>query len=132
MGFEGEFEEKSVVIEKSELFALRIVKLARYLNDQKKEYVMAKQVLRSGTSIGANLAEAKCAMSDADFLAKNHIAFKECSETAYWLRLLCKSGYISPDYYKSIAKDCNELYRMLSSITRTLKTRLTLNGKGTK
>ena len=82
---------------------------------------MAKQVLRSGTSIGANLAEARCAISRKEFLAKVYIAFKECAETKYWLELLYKTEFISTDEYNSIFKDCDEIYRILSSITKTIK-----------
>ena len=112
--------KEDIVREKSMAFAIRIVNLYRVLCE-KKDYVMAKQVLRAGTSIGANLAEAKCAYSRREFLAKNYISFKECVETKYWLELLQKTGFISMEEYTSIAKDCDELYRILASITKTLK-----------
>lgn len=82
---------------------------------------MSKQVLRSGTSIGANLAEAECAISKRDFAAKLYIAYKECAETRYWLDLLFESGYLTEKMYRSIAKDCEELFWILSASTRTVK-----------
>ena len=86
-----------------------------------KDYTIAKQVLRSGTSIGANLAEAECAISRNDFASKVYIALKECSETGYWLELLYKTGYIDQKSYESINADCQGLMRMLSASTITLK-----------
>ena len=85
----------SIVFEKSKRFAIRIVKLYKYLCDEKKEVVLSKQLLRSGTSIGANIAEANSAFSKKDFLAKMYIAFKECSESKYWLDLLYKTDYLT-------------------------------------
>ena len=110
-----------VVREKSMLFAIRIVNLYKYLCKEKKEFVISKQVLSAGTSIGANLAEAKCAISRKEFLAKNYIAFKECAETKYWLELLQKTGFISMGEYNSIADDCDDIYRILAAITKKLK-----------
>lgn len=86
---------------KSKRFAIRIIHLYQYLCTEKHEFVMSKQLLRCGTSIGANLAEAECAFSKKDFLAKVSIAFKECSETAYWLELLKETGYLLPEEYAS-------------------------------
>ena len=106
--------------EKSKRLAIRIVRLYQYLCDEKKEYVLSKQVLRSGTSIGANLAEAETAMSRKDFLAKVYIALKECSETLYWLELLYETDYLSKQEYESINSDCVEIRKMLSSTTKTM------------
>ena len=106
---------------KSKKFAVRIVHLYQYLTMQQHEYVMAKQILRCGTSIGANLAEAGCAISRKDFLAKNYIAFKECAETIYWLKLLRATEYISNEQFCSLRDDCDELRKMLSAITKTLR-----------
>lgn len=86
-----------------------------------REYDLFRQVLRSGTSIGANLAEAEYAISKKDFLAKTYIALKECAETAYWLELLLETEYIADHEYQSIAADCEELRKMLSATTKTLK-----------
>ena len=107
---------------KSKRFALRIVNLYRYLRDEKKEYILSKQILRSGTSIGANLAEAEYAISRKDFLSKQYIALKECSETRYWLDLLYEADYLDKKSYESIITDCDELIRMLSASTKTIKT----------
>ena len=111
----------SIVFEKSKRFAIRIVKLYKYLCDEKKEIVLSKQLLRSGTSIGANIAEAECGISKKDFLAKMYIAFKECSESKYWLELLHETDYLTQSEFDSINADCTELQKLLSSITKTLK-----------
>lgn len=110
-----------MVEEKSRAFALRIIKLYQFLCDEKHEYVLSKQVLRSGTSIGANIAEAEYGISRNDFLAKMYIALKECAETKYWLTLLHDSGCIETPAFQSVLSDCEELLRMLSSITKTTK-----------
>ena len=111
----------SIVFEKSKKFSLRIIGLYKYLCDEKKEFVLSKQLLRSGTSIGANITEANCAISKKDFLAKMYIAFKESSETAYWLELLYGAEYLSKTEFESINLDCIELQKILSSITKTTK-----------
>ena len=111
----------SIVGDKSKVFALRIVKLYKYLCDEKREYVMSKQVLRSGTSIGANLAEAEYAISRADFLSKTYIALKETAETLYWLELLCASEYLSREQYSDIREDADELRKLLSAITKSIR-----------
>ena len=112
---------KSVAEDKSRLFAIRIIKLYKYLKS-KREDVMSKQVLRSGTSIGANIAESKYAQSTEDFISKMSIALKEASETYYWLGLLFDSGYI-PDTKnaKSLFADCDELIRILVASVKTAK-----------
>ncbi len=110
--------ENAVVI-KSKAFALRVVRLYRFLHDEKREYVLSKQVLRSGTSIGANVCEAVRRQSKPDFYAKMNIALKEASETAYWLELLYAGGFIGKSAYDSIYADCDELIRILVSITKT-------------
>ena len=106
--------------DKSKTFAVRIVKLYRFLCDEKKELVLSRQLLRSGTSIGANLAESECAISRNDFLAKVYIALKETSETQYWLELLYKTDYLSQNQFESLAKDAEELRKMLSATARTM------------
>ena len=116
--------QESGIQEKSILFAVRIVNLYKYLCRTKKEFVMSKQVLKAGTSIGANLAEAKCSISRKEFLAKTYIAFKECAETRFWLDLLFRTEFISMAEYNSIISDCDIIYRILSSITKTLKNEL--------
>lgn len=112
---------KSITFNKSKSFAVRIIKLYSYLKDDKKEYVLSKQLLRCGTSIGANIAEAECAVSKKDFIAKMYIAYKECAETKYWLEVLHDSDFLTDAQFDSIYKDCSELYRLLSSITKSTK-----------
>ena len=111
----------NVVAEKSKSFAIRIVRLYKYLLKEKHESILSKQLVRSGTSIGANIAEAECAISKKDFVAKMYIAYKECAETQYWLDLLSASEYLSLAEFESINNDCQELKRILSSITKTSK-----------
>lgn len=111
----------NVIEEKSKCFALRIIKLYKYLCNDKKEFVLSKQILRSGTSIGANVKEAECGQSKADFYAKMNIALKEASETEYWLELLHESGYIEETHFDSIYNDCQEIIRILTAITKSQK-----------
>ena len=113
----------SIVRNKSKDFALRIIHLYEYLKEQKREYVISKQILRSGTSIGANLAEQEFAVSEADYLNKTSISLKECAETAYWLELLYEANYISLKEYENIQKDCSEIIKILIAIVKNLKTK---------
>ena len=103
---------------KSFEFAVRTVKLYKFLTEEKKEFVMSKQVLRSGTSIGANVSEAQKAQSRPDFNAKLNIALKEANETYYWLRLLHRTEYISDDAFHSIQSDINEIISILVTICK--------------
>ena len=112
-------EKKNVIVDKSKRFAVRIVKLYQYLSEEKREFVLSKQLLRSGTSIGANIHEAIQGQSTADFTAKMSISLKETSETEYWLELLHETNYLDKEQYKSIAKDCKELTKLLTSIVKT-------------
>ncbi|MGK7902977.1 MAG: four helix bundle protein [Hormoscilla sp.] len=114
--------KNNVVREKSFAFALRIVNLSRYLNQEKQEYVLSKQVLRSGTAIGALVRESEQAESRADFIHKLAIALKEANETQYWLELLHQSDYIDERSFKSIDQDCIELLKLLTSILKSTKT----------
>ncbi len=114
---------RSIVEEKSFRFAVRIVNLFKFLSE-KKEFVLSKQILRSGTSIGANVCEALDAQSDKDFVAKMSIALKECSETMYWIRLLAETEYITPEQFDSIYKDANEIRKILISIVKTSKEKI--------
>ena len=113
--------DKNIVKEKSDAFAVRIVNLYKYLAEEKNERVLSKQILRSGTSIGANVAESEYAISPEDFTAKMYISLKECAETKYWLELLVKTEYITKEQFESIYKDCEELRKLLSSISKTMK-----------
>jgi len=116
--------KENAIEQKSYAFAVRIVNLCRYLQDKKKEFVLSKQILKSGTSICANVSEAECGISDKDFLAKMYIAYKESAETKYWLNLLKDTGYLTKQEFTSLYKDCMELVRMLSSITKTIDRKL--------
>ncbi len=113
--------DNNIVEEKSFHFAVRIVNLYKHLCNDKKEFTLSKQTLRSGTSIGANVAEAKQAQSRADFLSKLSIALKETTETKYWLRLMNATGYLSTVEYESIMEDCVELEKILVAIVKTIK-----------
>ena len=113
----------SILKSKSKSFALRIIKMYNYLCDEKKEYVMSKQVLRSATSIGANIAEAFYAQSEADFIAKLYISRKEAGETIYWIELLKESSYLGCDEADSMIKDCDELLKILTSSIKTMKSK---------
>jgi four helix bundle protein len=118
MSFGKEPCERAVQ-EKSFLFAIRIVRLYQYLCNDKKEYVMSKQLLRSGTSIGANVSEAERAQSPADFYSKMSISLKEASETYYWLRLLNATDYLSNNAFYSMEADIKELIALLTTICKT-------------
>ena len=109
------------VEQKSFQFAVRIVRLYKYLRSTKKEFVLAKQLLRSGTSIGANVAEAQQAQSRADFISKMNIALKETAETNYWLRLLHATEYLNDQEFQSVFEDCNEVGKMLTAIIKSTK-----------
>ena len=111
----------NVILDKTFDFSVRIVNLKKYLTKEKQENVMATQLLRAGTSIGANATEADQAQSKADFISKMGIANKEAHETKYWLRLLHKTGYIDDREFSSIINDCQELIRILQSIIKSAK-----------
>ncbi len=106
---------------KSFAFALRVVKLYQFLSEQKREFILSKQLLRSGTSIGAMVREAEQAESRPDFIHKLAIALKEANETEYWLDLLHQSGYLDDKFFESIRPDCIELLKLLTSIIKTTK-----------
>jgi len=115
--------------DKSKDFAVQITKLSRFLSQERKEFVLSKQMLRSGTSIGANVLEAICSISKKEFLAKMYISYKECSETKYWLEILHESGYLTDDEFSPIYSECQELFLILSSITKTTRQNLSENEK---
>jgi four helix bundle protein len=114
-------EENNVTYEKAYKFAIRIVNAYKYLIEEKKEFILSKQLLRSGTSIGANIAEANGAISSTDFSAKISIAYKETLETKYWLSLLKDTGYIDIKSFKSIHQDADEMAKILFSIFKTTR-----------
>ncbi|MBR4286835.1 MAG: four helix bundle protein [Clostridia bacterium] len=109
----------NIIVTKSKAFALRVINLNKYLCNEKKEYVLSKQLLKSGTSIGANVKEAIRGQSKPDFYSKMNIALKEASETEYWLELLVESSYINEAEFNSIYADCQELIKILTAITKT-------------
>ncbi len=111
----------NIIETKSFNFAIRIVSLYKYLKDEKQEFVMSKQMLRSGTSIGANIAEAEEAQSKPDFVSKMNIALKETAETKYWLRLLNATDYLTDVEFDSIINDCIEVEKILNAIIKTSK-----------
>ena len=114
-------KKNNVVMSKSYAFALRIIKLYKYLVAEKKEYVLTKQLLRSGTSIGALIREGEHAQSKADFLNKMNVALKEANETQFWIELLRDSDYLSYEESLSIYDNSNELIRLLASIVKSTK-----------
>jgi len=111
----------SILERKTFAFALRIIKLSQYLKNIQKEYILSKQILRSGTAIGALLSEAKYAQSRADYLNKQYIALKEANETKYWLTLLKESSYINESMYDSIFPEIVEIIKMLVASTKSIK-----------
>ena len=118
----------STLRDKSKRFSIRVIKMYQYLCVEKKEFTLSKQVLRCGTSIGANIAESRCAISKKDFLSKIYIALKECTETIYWLDLLFETDYIRESEYQSMRADCEEMYRMLQATTKTTIAKLKVSG----
>lgn len=117
-------KEDNIIQKKSYNFALRIVKLYIYLKEEKKEYTLGGQILRSGTSIGANVEEAIGGQSDKDFFAKMSIAYKEARETHYWIRLLADSELIKQSEKESLLTDCDELLKIIGSIRKTMKNKM--------
>ena len=113
--------DKNIIVDKSFEFAIRVVNLYKYLCEKKNEYTLSKQLLRSGTSIGANVAEAQQAQSKADFISKISIALKEATETKYWLQLLQATNYLSENETKSMLDDCTEIEKILVTILKTAK-----------
>ena len=118
-------KENNIILDKSKAFAVRIIKLYKYLCDDKKEFTLSKQLLRSGTSIGANVKEAIRGQSKPDFISKMSIALKEASETEYWIELLYETEYINRTQFKSIYADNQELIKLLMSIVKSSKERRT-------
>ena len=113
--------KENILIEKSIVFASRIIKLHKYLIKDKKEHIISKQIVRSGTSVGANINEANYGQSKADFISKMHIALKETAETEYWIRLLENSEYIDNNYANLLLRECLSIKKMLISSLNTIK-----------
>lgn len=118
-------KKENILKIKSYDFARRIIKLVKYLNLEKKEFVLAKQILRSGTAIGALIREGEYAQSKSDFISKLSIALKEANETDYWLNLLKDEDFIAPENFENIQKDCIELLKLLTATIKTTKQNLT-------
>ena len=119
--------KENITLFKAERFALGIIELFKYLNEDKKEFILSKQILRSGTSIGANVSEGECASSMKDLQNKLYIALKETNETLYWLRLLHKSEYIDVDRFDELYEDCIEIRRILTKSIKTIGDKLAFN-----
>jgi len=117
-------KEDNLILKKSYSFAIKIIQTYEYIRNEKKEFVLSKQLLRSGTSIGANVEEAGGAQTPKDFIAKLAIAYKEARETNYWLRLLHDCKYIDTRMFDSNSKDCEELLKIIVSIQKTMKSKL--------
>jgi len=113
--------KENIVKNKAYAFALRVIKAYKFLGEEKREFVLSKQMLRSGTAIGALLREAEQAQSKADFVSKMNIALKEANETEYWLMLLKDSDYIDEKSFESVHRDCAEIIKLLISIVKTTK-----------
>jgi four helix bundle protein len=120
----SEMKQENIVREKSYAFALRIVKAYKYLAEEKKEFVLSKQLLRCGTSVGANIEEAIGGQSPKDFFAKLNVSYKEARETMYWLRLLKDSDILNEKESDSLMKDCDELLKIIGTIIKTMKVKL--------
>ena len=119
--------KENLIKTKTYQFAIRIVSLNKFLTSQQKEYVLSKQILRSGTSIGANTEEADAGQSKKDFIHKLSIALKEAKETHYWLRLLYDCEYINKQMYSSLIQDCDEIIFIITKILQTSRTNITSN-----
>ena len=116
-------KKDNVIQQKSYAFAVRIVKVYQYLCDEKREFTLSKQLLRCGTSVGANVEEAIGGQSDKDFFAKLTISYKEARETQYWIRLLTDTGYLSKDQSDSLLNDIIEIQKIIGTIQKTIKSR---------
>ena len=112
---------ESIMLDKAKDFAVEIINMCKSIKETKRESVLTNQIMRSGTSIGANIHESKYAYGTADFIAKMQIALKECYESEYWLELLNRTGYLSDEQYKIILNECGQIRRMLISSINTVK-----------
>ena len=116
--------KENIIIAKSDVYSNRILKLYQYLTDVKHEFVISKQIMRSGTSIGANVAESRNAQGEKDFINKLNIALKEADETEFWLKKLLHGDYITPYQYESMYQDNDEIVKILTKIIKTMKSKL--------
>ena len=113
--------KENVIDSKAKKFSIRIIRMYQYLSGEKKEFVLSKQILRSGTSIGANIVEAEAGISKKDFQAKMYISFKECCETEFWLDIMHETDYVDDKTFNDLMPKCSELNKMLSAITKSTK-----------
>ena len=118
---ENKFENESIVLKKTYAFAMEIIKTFKFLNNEKKEFILSKQLIRSGTSVGANVNEAISAQSKKDFVHKLSIALKESRESLYWMKLLYDSEYLSDEIFVNLKTKNEEINKILSSIIMTTK-----------
>lgn len=116
-------KKENIIQEKSFAFAIRIVNVYKYLTNEKKEFILSKQLMRSGTSIGANIEESIGGQSEKDFLSKISIAYKETRESIYWLKLLEATSYLSKEQSENLLSDAEELCKIIGSIQKTIKSR---------
>ena len=116
--------KENIILVKTDTFSDRIIKLHKYLTEVKHEYVMSNQILRCGTSIGANTVESRNAQGEKDFVSKLNIALKEADETEYWLKKLCNGNFITERQYSSMHDDNEEIVKILTSIIKTMKQRM--------
>ena len=116
-------EKENIIADKSKAFAIRIIRMYQFLTTEKREFILSKQLLRSGTSIGANVRESIYGQSRPDFHTKLTIALKEAAETEYWLELLHETDYITLEQFSSIMNDCKELIKILTAITKQTKSK---------
>jgi four helix bundle protein len=116
--------KENIIIAKSDVYSNRILKLYQYLTDVKHEFVISKQIVRSGTSIGANIAESRNAQGTKDFISKLNIALKEADETGFWLKKLLHGDYITQIQYESMYQDNDEIVKILTKIIKTMKSKL--------
>jgi four helix bundle protein len=116
--------KENIIRDKTFNFALRIVKLSKFLSEERNEYILSKQILRSGTSIGANIEETIWGLSEKEFIYKLSISYREARETLYWLRLLEGGEYISHEQFISLSEDCEEILKIIWSIQSTMKKKM--------
>ncbi len=112
---------ESIMLDRAKDFAVEIINLCKYIKETKRESVLTNQLIRSGTSIGANIHESKYAHGSSDFIYKMQLALKECYESEYWLELLNRTGYVCDEQYKEIVNNCGQIRRMLISSINTVK-----------
>lgn len=124
LGIQTIMKTENIILDKTYAFALKIISVYKHLSVEKREFVLSKQLLRSGTSIGANMEEAQGGQSQRDFLAKISISYKEARESSYWIRLLRDSDYLTAEEANSLLNDCDEVIKIIGSIQKSIKNKL--------